>query len=142
VPATDLTLSYGVPARPERVFAQLVEPASYVGLSPLVVEVYDADDTGYPSVERFRLGPFRYDNHIRVALTIGDNTVASDVRSPGGVRLAHRFELSEDPDSCEIVERTHLTAPFGLLPLRRVPGARRAARPASDPDQQAGALRC
>jgi hypothetical protein len=41
--------------------------------------------------------------------------VASTVRSPGGVRLAHRFELAAHPEGCEIVERTHLTAPFGLL---------------------------
>lgn len=115
MPAKDLMLSYVVPARPERVFAHLTDPASYVGLSPLVVEVYDVEADGYTAVERFRLGPFKYDNHIRIRLTAADNVVASDVRSPGGVRLAHRFELAEHADGCEIVERTHLTAPFGLL---------------------------
>lgn len=115
MPATDLIHTYVVPARPERVFAHLADPASYVGLSPLVVEVYDVDAGGYTAVERFRLGPFRYDNHIRVRLSAADNVVASEVRSPGGVRLSHRFELSEHADGCEVVERTRLTAPFGLL---------------------------
>lgn len=115
MPAKDLMLSYVVPARPEQVFAHLADPASYVGLSPLVVEVHDVEADGYTAVERFRLGPFKYDNHIRIRLTTADNVVASDVRSPGGVRLAHRFELAEHTDGCEIVERTRLTAPFGLL---------------------------
>ena len=112
---TDLLHTYVVPASTARVYAHLSDPASYVGLSPLVVKVYDIDEGGYTAVERFRLGPFKYDNHIRVAMTAGDNVVASDVRSPGGVRLAHRFELTDHPDGCEVVERTRLTAPFGLL---------------------------
>ena len=115
MPATDLIHTYVVPARPEKVYAHITDPASYVGLSPLVVDVYDIDDTGYTAVERFRLGPFKHDNHIRVTLTAGDNVVASDVRSPGGVRMAHRFELSDHVEGCEIVERAHLTAPFGLV---------------------------
>jgi carbon monoxide dehydrogenase subunit G len=115
VPSTDLIHTYVVPARPDKVFEHLADPANYVGLSPLVVKVYDVDDTGYTAVERFRLGPVKYDNHIRVNLTVGDNVVASDVRSPGGVRMAHRFELSDHVDGCEIVERAHLTAPFGLV---------------------------
>lgn len=115
MPATDLTHSYLVPARPERVFAHLADPASYVGLSPLVVEVYDVDDEGYTAVERFRFGPFKYDNHIRVRLTAADNVVASEVRSPGGVRMAHRFELAGHADGCAVVERARLTTPFGLL---------------------------
>jgi hypothetical protein len=66
-----------------------------------------------------------------VKLTASDNSVASDVRSPGGVRLAHRFELSDHAEGCEIVERAHLTAPFGLVRFaasqaRRVLHARRA----------------
>lgn len=115
MPATDLIHTYVVPARPERVFAHLADPASYVGLSPLVVRVYDIGQDGYTAVERFRLGPFHYDNHIRVRLTAADDVVASDVRSPGGVRMAHRFELAEHADGCAVVERTHLTAPFGLV---------------------------
>lgn len=115
MPSTDLIHTYVVPARLDKVFAHLADPANYVGLSPLVVEVYDVDDTGYTAVERFRLGPVRYDNHIRVKLTVGDNVVASDVRSPGGVRMAHRFELSDHFEGCEVVERAHLTAPFGLV---------------------------
>jgi hypothetical protein len=131
VPSTDLIHTYVVPACLPKVLDHLAEPTSYVGLSPLVVEVYDIDDTGYRAVERFRLGPFRYDNHMRVKLTTGDNVVCSDVHSPGGVRLAHRFELSEHAEGCEIVERTHLTAPFGLLRFAasqalRVQHARRA----------------
>ncbi|MEV6610366.1 SRPBCC family protein [Kutzneria sp. NPDC051319] len=115
MPATDLIHTYVVPVRPEKVYAHITDPASYVGLSPLVVDVYDIDDTGYTAVERFRLGPFKHDNHIRVTLTAGDNVVTSDVHSPGGVRLAHRFELSGHADGCEVVERMHLTAPFGLV---------------------------
>ncbi|MFC0542278.1 SRPBCC family protein [Kutzneria chonburiensis] len=115
MPSTDLIYTYVVPARPDKVFEHLADPANYVGLSPLVVKVYDVDETGYTAVERFRLGPVKYDNHIRVNLTVGDNVVASDVHSPGGVRMAHRFELSDHVDGCEIVERAHLTAPFGLV---------------------------
>ena len=131
MPSTDLIHTYVVPARPDKVFAHLTDPDSYVGLSPLVVRVYDVDATGYTAVERFRLGPLKYDNHIRVRLTAGDNVVSSAVRSPGGVRLAHRFELSEHAEGCEIVERTHLTAPFGLVRFAagqalRVQRARRA----------------
>ena len=65
--------TFRVPAPPAAVYAHLMDPHSYIGLSPLVVairDVHPADDAvSYVAVERFRFGPIKWDNPIRVTMT-------------------------------------------------------------------------
>ncbi|WP_432988123.1 SRPBCC family protein [Dactylosporangium sp. CA-233914] len=85
--------SFVVAAPPPVVRDHLADPASYVGLSPLVVAVRDVERAGdvvrYTAVERF--GPYR--NAIRVTLRIGESAIVSDVVSPGRVRLRAAVDL-------------------------------------------------
>ena len=74
VPWTDpIEHAFTVAAPPDAVYAHLADPANYVGLSPLVVDVRDVsrDDgvTRYRAVERFPVfGNLSYDNVIAVTL--------------------------------------------------------------------------
>jgi hypothetical protein len=121
VPDTELRHSFTVEAAPAAVSAHLAEPANYVGLSPLVVEVRDVSrEDGaarYTAVERFRfLGFLRHDNPIVVTLHLsGTEAVYGDVVSPGGVRIGYRFDLEPDGDGTRVTDILQLHAPFGLL---------------------------
>jgi hypothetical protein len=130
-----------VAAPPEVVFDHLADPASYVGLSPLVVAVRDVrrgrDAAGRPTidyvaVERFRFGPLRLDNPIRVRMS-GQRParLVSDVDSPGGVWLRAEVTLAEVPQGTWVHETVRLRAPvplrgFALGMARRVAGYRAA----------------
>ncbi|MBP2472151.1 hypothetical protein JOF53_001023 [Crossiella equi] len=108
-----------LPVAPEAVFAHLADPHSYLGLSPLIVEVRDVRPSPglvrYTAVERFRLGPLHHDNIIEVTLRLGEGTVEGDVVSPGGVRLAYGYRLSPAlGGGTRVVDWVRLTAPFGL----------------------------
>lgn len=127
MPVDRFAQSYRVGAPPARVYAHLLEPQSYVGLSPLVVEVRDVrpvrDDRGraataYVAVERFRFGPLRWDNAIRVTMTgVGPHEqVISAVVSPGWVRLFSTVTLTADGDGTRMDEAIELHTPW---PLRR-----------------------
>nr|MDT0656764.1 SRPBCC family protein [Micromonospora sp. DSM 115978] len=100
------TVAIPVPA--ERIWAHLIDPYSYVGLSPLLVAVDEVqaarDERGrdvvtYLAVERFRAGPLRWDNRIRVTMTATDpgRQLVSEVVSPGKVRLTATVDLTECP---------------------------------------------
>ncbi|MCK2219374.1 SRPBCC family protein [Actinomadura sp. ATCC 31491] len=120
MPETLLRNTFHVPAPPAAVLAHLSEPASYVGLSPLVVEVREVrrepDGVRYTCVERFRfLGLLRYDNHIEVTLRPTRDGVAGEVDSPGGVRLAYRFALSGRDGGTEVRDELRVRAAFGPL---------------------------
>ncbi|QYC41463.1 hypothetical protein Nocox_19270 [Nonomuraea coxensis DSM 45129] len=120
MPETLLRNTFHVPAPPAAVRAHLSEPASYVGLSPLVVEVRDvrreAGLIRYVSVERFRfLGVLRHDNLARVTLWSTEDAVEGDVDSPGGIRLAYRFGLSARDGGTEVADELRLRAAFGPL---------------------------
>lgn len=99
-----------------------------MGLSPLVVDVRDVsrDDgvTRYRAVERFPVfGKLSYDNVIAVTLVAdGDDlTVRGDVRSPGWVRMAYRFDIAPDGGGAAVADSLLLRAPLGL---RRFAAAR------------------
>lgn len=99
--------SFVVDALPSQVYAHLIEPENYVGLSPLVVTVRDVHRlpgaARYVAVERFRFGPFRWDNHIHVEMHgTPDRRIVSDVSSPGGIRLNATVDLrpvAADPEA-------------------------------------------
>jgi carbon monoxide dehydrogenase subunit G len=98
MPTDRFSHSFPVTAPPARVYAHLMDPRSYIGLSPLVVAVRDIHPVGaaiaYVAVERFRFGPLKWDNHIRVTMTgEPDRRVMSSVVSPGAVRLTSTVDL-------------------------------------------------
>lgn len=116
------SLSFPVAAPAAKIYAHLMIPENYVGLSPLVVEVRNvhptADGTAYTAVERFRFGPFKWDNLIKVVL-IGsrpDAQVVSKVKSPGWVTLLATVDLVPEPDSdrTQVTETVELTTPWFL----------------------------
>ncbi|MFG1704247.1 SRPBCC family protein [Nonomuraea sp. M3C6] len=120
---------FHVPAPPSAVLAHLSEPSSYVGLSPLVVEVRDVrrepGETRFVSVERFRfLGFLKYDNLIKVTLRCTAEGVEGEVDSPGGVRLDYRFGLAADGAGTEVEDVLTVHATFGPL-LRYAAGKAR-----------------
>jgi carbon monoxide dehydrogenase subunit G len=129
--------SFRVAAPPAAVYAHLMDPHSYIGLSPLVVAVRDirpaGDAVAYVAVERFRLGPLRWDNPIRVTMTgIGPHEqVRSSVVSPGRVRLISTVDLAADGTGTSVTESIELNSPwllrrFALGQARSVQRARAA----------------
>ena len=137
MPTTEFSHSFAVPAPAERIYAHLSEPESYVGLSPLIVEVRgvrrDGGAVSYVAVERFTLGPFRHDNLIAVTMTFPrpGRHLVSDVVSPGRVRLVATVDLVPDGDGTRVTESVRVTFPALLRPLvlgqaRKVQRARAA----------------
>lgn len=117
--------SFRIDAPAAAIYAHLMEPASYVGLSPLVVAVHDVrpvrDAQGRPAVayvavERFRFGPLRWDNPIRVTMTgvPPHRRVHSDVVSPGRVRLASTVDLAPEDGGTRVTESIELRSPAVL----------------------------
>lgn len=112
---------YFVAAPAERIYAHLAEPENYIGLSPLVTAVRDiqrsTDAQGNPvvrylSIESFRfLGVIRYDNPIRVTMTLLPNRIISDVDSPFWVKVKFVFELQPEANGTWIHETVNATMP-------------------------------
>jgi carbon monoxide dehydrogenase subunit G len=106
-----LVHAFRVGAPPAAVREHLAEPASYVGLSPLVVAVRDVEREGdtvrYVAVERF--GPYR--NAIRVTMRVGADRIVSDVVSPGRVRLRAEVVLAGDGGGTAVTETITVTSP-------------------------------
>ncbi|MEV0231776.1 SRPBCC family protein [Nonomuraea sp. NPDC050786] len=120
MPETLLRNVFHVAAPPSAVLAHLSEPSSYVGLSPLVVEVRDVrrepGQSRFVSVERFRfLGFLRYDNLTEVTLRASREGVEGEVDSPGGVRLDYRFRLAADGEGTAMEDVLTVRATFGPL---------------------------
>ncbi|MBO3750253.1 SRPBCC family protein [Streptosporangiaceae bacterium NEAU-GS5] len=120
MPESILTHTSHLDASPEAVFDHLTTPENYVGLSPLVVAVRDVDRSEpgvirYTSVERFRWLVFSYENPIRVALHTSELCVFGEVKSPGGVRLSYRFELSPEGGGTRLDDRLVVSASRLLL---------------------------
>ncbi|MEV8512742.1 SRPBCC family protein [Dactylosporangium sp. NPDC051484] len=111
--------SFVVAATPGAVRAHLADPDSYVGLSPLVVAVRDVRRDGdvvrYVAVERFGL----YRNAIRVALTVGEDRIVSEVASPGRVRLRAEVDLAPHADAPGHTTVTETITVESPAPLRR-----------------------
>lgn len=118
-------IEFPIAAPPRAVIEHLSDPRSYVGLSPLVVEVRDIRREGagtvhYVAVERFRfLGVLRYDNAIRVTIRTEARAdggwVGGDVDSPGGVTLRYGYTVVPDgAGRSAVTDRIEVSAPFGL----------------------------
>lgn len=117
---------YFVNAPVGQIYAHLADPASYVGLSPLVVAVDDVqhstDGQGhavvrYLSIERFNfLGFIRYDNRIRVSTTLTQpqKQLVSHVDSPLWVKMKFVFDLQPE-DSGTWVQETISAQMPGVL---------------------------
>lgn len=120
MPTRVLTNTFHVNAAPEKVFGHLTTPESYIGLSPLVVAVRDVDTSEpgvvrYTSIERFRFLGLKYDNPIAVTLLTEGLSVRGQVRSPGGVRMGYRFDLSPEAGGTRVDDRLDLSAPWLVL---------------------------
>ncbi|NEB78850.1 SRPBCC family protein [Streptomyces sp. SID14478] len=125
----EFTRSVTVAAPAAHVFAHLADPENYVGLSPLVIAVRDvvasAERVHYVAVERFRLGPLRRDNPIRVTMTFprDEREIVSEVRSPGRVRLTASVRLvdgvrhDDGAAGTEVHETIRVTYPRPLRAL-------------------------
>jgi hypothetical protein len=127
MPTDHFRHSFHVAAPAGKIYAHLIEPRSYVGLSPLLVAVRDVrparDEQGreaisYVGVERFRFGPLKWDNRLRVTLTpvTPDRQLRSAVVSPAAIRLVATVELTPDGDGTLVTESVELRTPG---PLRR-----------------------
>ncbi|MFI5894154.1 SRPBCC family protein [Actinoplanes sp. NPDC051513] len=125
MPTDHLHHSFHVAATAEEIYAHLAEPQNYVGLSPLLVAVRDVrpgrDEQGrealsYVGVERFRFGPVKWDNRLRVTLTpvAPGRQLRSAVVSPGAVRLVATVDLTPDGDSTLVTESVELRTPTVL----------------------------
>jgi carbon monoxide dehydrogenase subunit G len=121
---TRLDHAFTIAAAPDAVFAHLADPASYVGLSPLVVAVRDIRRAGdvihYRAVERFHIvGKLSYDNVIAVTLAarrghLPHAEITGEVRSPGRVRMSYRFGIAPDGRGTTVTDSLWLRAPVGL----------------------------
>jgi carbon monoxide dehydrogenase subunit G len=116
MPTDRFSHTFSVAAPPPRVYAHLMDPYSYVGLSPLVVAVRDIHPAGdaiaYVAVERFRIGPLKWDNRIRVTMTgEPDRRVRSAVVSPGAVRLTATVDLVPADGGTTVTESVELHSP-------------------------------
>jgi hypothetical protein len=127
VPLDSLSHRFVVGAPAEEIYAHLIDPHSYVGLSPLVVAVRDVratrdsrdrDVVTYVAVERFRAGPLWWDNHLRVTMTATrpGRQLVSEVVSPGRVRLTATVDLDSRAAETHVTETIDIRSPG---PLRR-----------------------
>ncbi len=116
MPEKILRNAFTVPVPAEAVYEHLIRPENYIGLSPLVVAVEDAQGDSYVAVERFTALGLKYDNRIRVSLlgTPG-KAVWGEVHSPGGVRMGYRFDLTATPQGTRVDDELRLRTPFGLM---------------------------
>jgi hypothetical protein len=117
---------YFIAASPVKIYAHLADPHSYIGLSPLVVQVDNittsTDGQGhtvchYQSVEMFRfLGFIRYPNRIHVTMTLTqpDAQLVSEVDSPFGIHVLFVFDFQAADGGTWITE-TVTARMLGLL---------------------------
>ena len=105
------------------VYAHLSEPASFLGLQPLLIEVTETgrgeDAQGRPTrtfraVENIRLFgflPWRNTITTRMTLSRPDERIECDVESPGGVRLRNAFVLRAEGDASLVRDEVTIDCP-------------------------------
>ena len=120
---SSFTRSQRIAAPAEQIYAHLSDPASYLGLQPLLVEVTEtargADAQGRPtrtfrSVEKLRLfGFLPYRNTITTLMTLArpGERIECEVHSPGGVRLRNAFTVSVDGDASLVSDEVSIECP-------------------------------
>lgn len=104
-----------------RVFAELSEPARFLGLQPLLTEVREvAAEQGvraFEAVERVvLLGPIAVRNRLRVELTPrpDENRIGFATRAPLGIRIEGAFALTAEGSATRVTESVALRCPFWL----------------------------
>jgi hypothetical protein len=104
-----------------RVFAELSEPARFLGLQPLLTEVREVaaapGHRAFEAVERVALlGPIAVKNHLRVELTPGpaENRIDFATRAPLGIRIEGAFALEAEGTATRVTESVALCCPFWL----------------------------
>ncbi len=122
MPTDRFTDTAHIPSPPASVYAHLMDPQSYIGLSPLLITVRDIhpvvdaqgrEATAYVTVERFRFGPFHWDNPIKVTLTGAgpDRRLISAVISPAAVRLTSTVDLTPTETGTTLTEQIEVRSP-------------------------------
>jgi carbon monoxide dehydrogenase subunit G len=120
MPTDRFSHTFRIAAPAAAIYAHLLDPQNYIGLSPLVVAVRDVHPVGdaiaYTAVERFRFGPLSWNNRIRVTMTgtTPDRQVRNSVVSPGAVRLIATVDLVPDADGTIVTETIELRSPAVL----------------------------
>ncbi|WP_066375646.1 hypothetical protein [Herbidospora mongoliensis] len=121
MPDQVLKNTFHIDVEPKVVLDHLTTPENYIGLSPIVVAVKDVDTSTpgvirYVSIERFQFFKvIKWDNPIAVELFNDDSAVWGDVKSPGGVRMAYRFDLSAEGTRTRVDDVLNLSAPSLLM---------------------------
>ncbi|TKK85869.1 SRPBCC family protein [Herbidospora galbida] len=121
MPDQVLKNTFHIGVEPKVVLDHLTTPENYIGLSPIVVAVKDVDKSTpgvvrYTATERFRFfGFIKWDNPIAVELFTDDSAVWGDVKSPGGVRMAYRFDLSAEGTGTRMDDVLNLSAPSLII---------------------------
>lgn len=105
----------------ERVFAELAEPARFLGLQPLLTEVREIAAApgvrAFEAVERVPLlGPIAAKNRLRVELTARPDAQRIDfaTRAPLGIRLEGAFALAANGATTCVTESVALRCPVLL----------------------------
>jgi carbon monoxide dehydrogenase subunit G len=122
VPIDTFEHRFDVDAPPDMIYRHLSDPNSYVGLSPLVVEVRDIrlgqDDDGhniieYVAVERVKAGRLHWDYRVEVLLTLATPGVAliNYRASPGGVRTEAIVTLEPAHSGTHVHETIEVRSP-------------------------------
>jgi hypothetical protein len=105
----------------DRVFAELSEPACFLGLQPLLTEIREVDAEpgvrAFQAVERVPiLGPIAWRNRLRVELRphIAEDRVATVAHAPLGIRVEAEFALTRESAATRVRESVVLRCPRWL----------------------------
>ncbi|MBS1104751.1 MAG: hypothetical protein H6Q91_253 [Deltaproteobacteria bacterium] len=105
----------------DRVFAELSEPARFLGLQPLLTEVREvpaaAGVRAFEAVERVPLlGRIAVRNHLRVELTPlpEQDRIAFTTRAPLGIELVGAFGIHAEEAATRVRESVRIHCPLVL----------------------------
>ena len=125
--AASFSLSEHISAPVDLVYAHLSEPANFLGLQPLLIDVTEtgrgSDSAGRPtrafrSIEKLRLFgfvPYRNTIDTRMTLVRPNERIECAVDSPAGVRLRNAFTLRQDGRGSIVGDDVELECPRLLL---------------------------
>ena len=105
----------------ERVFAELSEPARFLGLQPLLTEIREVEAgpgmRAFEAIERVPiLGPIAIRNRLHVEVTplATAQRVKTAARAPLGIRVEAEFALARDGSATRVRESVAVTCPRWL----------------------------